>query len=90
MISREFLSWLESNWVRTLAMALIAALMGYVLVVSAMLSLQHSRLQEQQLQRLDEIESEARAARAEAARNKVDVTKAKQEIRQLEQAVKED
>jgi hypothetical protein len=90
MISREFLLWLESDWRRAITMALIAALMGFMLVVSVLLSFRHSRIQELQLQRLEEIESEARTARMIADKNRAEVTRNKQEIRQLEQAVKED
>jgi uncharacterized membrane protein len=89
MISREFLLWLESDWRRTLIMALIAATMAFMLMVSVLLSIHHSQLQEQQLQRLIDIEAEARAARAEAERNKIDVNRTKQEVMQLERAVKE-
>lgn len=90
MISMEFWSWLAKDWLRTFFMAMISALIAFMLVVSVALSIHHSQLQERQIQRLNEIEVEAQKARAEAARSMMDAIKTKQEVKQLEKSVRED
>jgi ABC-type methionine transport system permease subunit len=87
MISREFLAWLESDWIRTLTMVFISMIVAFLLVVGVVLGVQHSHLAEQQIRRLDEIEAEAVQARIEREKARRDAAKAVQQVKALENII---
>ncbi len=77
MISREFLSWLESNWPRTLVMVCIVVVITFSLVVGMGLHFRTTDLAEKQAVHIEKIEDAATTAKEEAI-------KTRQELKNLE------
>ncbi len=84
MISREFFSWLASNWARTLAMSLIVSLITFSLVVLMGLAFHHTDLQERQTAHIERIEDAARKSKEAATKASEEASRTRQEVKHLE------